>query len=80
MWLVKLNANELEEVFLDGKSKVIKQKKKHNQIGISKIMSIEDPYFVVRDDVAKAVDSCEKRVVEWRRIMEVKLLLFSIFS
>ncbi|CAG5111854.1 Oidioi.mRNA.OKI2018_I69.chr2.g6125.t1.cds [Oikopleura dioica] len=33
-------------------------------------MSIEDPYFVVRDDVAKAVDSCEKRVVEWRRIME----------
>ena len=27
MWLVKFNANELEEVFLDGKSKVIKQKK-----------------------------------------------------
>ena len=34
-------------------------------------MSIEDPYFVVRDEVARAVESCEKRTAEWRKLMDV---------
>jgi len=33
-------------------------------------MSIEDPYFVVRDEVARAVEACERRTAEWRKIMD----------
>jgi len=33
-------------------------------------MSIEDPYFVVRDEVARAVESCKKRTAEWRKLMD----------
>ena len=39
-------------------------------------MSIEDPYFVVRDEVNAAVSSCEQKLKEWRQLMEVSNLMF----
>ena len=36
-------------------------------------MSIEDPYFVVRDEVSSAVASCEAKLVEWRNLMEAQM-------
>jgi chromosome segregation ATPase len=36
-------------------------------------MSIEDPYFVVRDEVSSAVSSCETKLGEWRNLMEAQM-------
>ena len=35
-------------------------------------MSIEDPYFVVRDEISVSVRSCQQKLTEWRVLMEVK--------
>ena len=35
-------------------------------------MSIEDPYFVVRDEISQSVKQCEQKLAEWRVLMEVK--------
>ena len=40
-------------------------------------MSIEDPYFVVRDEVNQAVRACATKLKEWQRVMQVKLLYLS---
>lgn len=33
-------------------------------------MSIEDPYFVVRDEVNQAEAACAKRLIQWREVMQ----------
>lgn len=35
-------------------------------------MSIEDPYFVVRDEISASVHSCEAKLAEWRALMETQ--------
>merc|ERR1711914_45882 len=35
-------------------------------------MSIEDPYFVVRDEVSSAVSNCSTKLLEWRHLMEAQ--------
>lgn len=37
-------------------------------------MSIEDPYFVVRDEVNTAEAACAKKLVQWREVMQVKVI------
>ena len=34
-------------------------------------MSIEDPYFVVRNEISASANSCEAKLSEWRVLMEV---------
>lgn len=34
-------------------------------------MSIEDPYFVVRDEVQSAEAACARKLQKWRRVMQV---------
>ena len=36
-------------------------------------MSIEDPYFVVRDEVNAAEAACAKKLIRWRALMQVTL-------
>ena len=34
-------------------------------------MSIEDPYFVVRDEVQSAEAACARKLQKWRKVMQV---------